>query len=444
MITLTNTLSGKKELFKPLKSPRVTLYVCGITPYDYAHLGHGRVYVTFDVLYRLLQFLGYDVVYCRNFTDIDDKIINRASKELGDANRFSEISEKYIAAYEQDMKALNCLTPACQPRVTQTIAEIIAFVKGLIDAGKAYVSNGDVYFEIAQFPSYGKLSKHKLEDLIAGARVELNEKKKNPLDFALWKHSVDQEPGWDSPWGKGRPGWHIECSAMAQKYLGQTIDIHAGGMDLIFPHHENEVAQSEALSGKPFVRYWLHNGFVRINQEKMSKSLGNFFTLRDVFKQFDPMVVRFYLLNHQYKAPLDFSFDDLQVMQKTYARLCRAFAIECNSVDDQKMKESPTVQKMLDFLCDDLNTPGMWGILFEALPELLKNHQELCLVKAFIQKVLGLNLIPISQETVEITPEIKQLIKEREQARIEKNWQKADELRQKLRILGYEVHDKKQ
>ena len=243
MITITNTLSGKKELFKPLNDNTVTLYVCGITPYDYAHLGHGRVYVAFDVLYRLLKFMGYEVKYCRNFTDIDDKIINRAQKELGDSNKFKDISEKYITAFEQDFKQLNCLPPNYEPKVTQTIPEIIAFVQGLIDNGKAYVSNGDVYFEIAQFPTYGRLSKHKLDDLIAGARVDVNEKKRNPLDFALWKAAQADEPGWESPWGHGRPGWHIECSAMSQKFLGQTIDIHAGGQDLIFPHHENELAQ---------------------------------------------------------------------------------------------------------------------------------------------------------------------------------------------------------
>ena len=463
MITITNTLSGKKEQFAPLKAPNITLYVCGITPYDYAHLGHGRVYVTFDVLYRLLQFLGYTVTYCRNFTDVDDKIIARAQKELGDANRFGEISQKYIAAFHEDFNALNCLPPTYEPKVTQTIAEIIAFIQGLIDAGKAYVVDGDVYFEIAQFPSYGKLSKHKLEDLIAGARVQVNEQKKDPLDFALWKCAKDAEPGWDSPWGKGRPGWHIECSAMAQKFLGNTIDIHAGGMDLIFPHHENEIAQSQGLHAVPFVRYWMHNGFVRINQEKMSKSLGNFFTLRDIFKQFDPMVIRFFLLNHQYKAPLDFSFDDLHMMQKTYQRLCKnmehdPLALPCPPKLNAKPAvsaealakagskgslESPTVQKMLSFLCDDLNTPGMWGILFEALPDLQKNKEELCLVKNFIQTVLGLNLIPLSEKAPEITPEIEALIKERNEARAAKQWAKADELRERLQMLGYQAQDKK-
>ncbi len=442
-ITLLNTLSNKKESFQPLEPPAVTFYVCGITPYDYSHVGHGRVYVTFDVLYRLLSFLNFKVRYCRNFTDIDDKIITRAQKELGDPNRFREISEKYIQAFHEDFRALNCLPPLYEPRVTQTIPEIIAFVQGLIAAGKAYAVDGDVYFEICKFPTYGKLSKHKLDDLVAGARVEVNEKKKNPLDFALWKHAEADEPSWDSPWGAGRPGWHIECSAMAQKFLGKTIDIHAGGQDLIFPHHENEIAQSEGLNNIQFVRYWLHNGFVRVNQEKMSKSLGNFFTLRDLFAQFDPMVIRFFLLNHHYRAPIDFSFEDLQMMHKTYQRLCRIFALECKTVSDERIKESPTVQKMLEFLCDDLNTPGMWGVLFEALPQVQKDSEELCLVKTFIQHVLGLTLIPLPEKEVQITPEMTQLIKERDAARAAKDWKKSDELRQKLRELGYEVQDNK-
>lgn len=443
MITIFNTLNGKKELFKPIKEGAVSLYVCGITPYDYAHLGHGRVYVSFDVLYRLLTFLGYEVTYCRNFTDIDDKIIARAQKELSDPNKFEQISQKYIDTYQEDMKALNCVQPTYQPLVTQTMPEIIEFVQGLIKQGKAYQSNGDVYFDISSFPQYGRLSKHKLEDLIAGARVEVNEKKKSPLDFALWKHAEHDEPGWNSPWGRGRPGWHIECSAMAEKFLGDTLDMHAGGLDLIFPHHENEIAQSEGLHNKQFVNYWMHNGFVRINQEKMSKSLGNFFTLRDVFKQFDPMVVRFYYLSHHYKAPLDFSFDDLQVAHKTYQRLCKAFNVECKPLSDEKLKEFPVIQKMLTFLVDDLNTSGMWGVVFESLPELQKDQQQLCAVKIFIQNILGLTLIPLPEKEVEITPEMQQLIVEREQARVAKDWKKADELREKLRMMGYEVQDKK-
>ncbi len=440
MITIFNTLSGKKEVFKPGK---VSLYVCGITPYDYAHLGHGRVYVSFDVLYRVLRLLGYEVTYCRNFTDIDDKIIARAHKELGDPHKFEQVSQKYIGTFNQDVELLNCLPPTYTPLVTQTLPEIIAFVQGLLDQGKAYQSNGDVYFDINSFSHYGRLSKHKLSDLIAGARVEVNENKKSPLDFALWKHAEHDEPGWSSPWGRGRPGWHIECSAMAQKFLGDTIDIHAGGLDLIFPHHENEIAQSEALHNKQFVNYWMHNGFVRINQEKMSKSLGNFFTLRDVFGKFDPMVVRFYYLNHHYKAPLDFSFDDLQVAQKTYQRLCKMFATaDCTITSVAQTKEFSVVQKMIEFLTDDLNVSGMWGVVFESFAQLQKDPAELCAVKLFIQEILGLTLVPLAEIEREITPEIKQLMADREQARAAKDWKKADELREKLRSLGYEVQDK--
>jgi cysteinyl-tRNA synthetase len=444
MITITNTLSGKKESFKPLVDDRVSLYVCGITPYDYAHLGHGRCYVTFDVLYRLLKFLGYKVTYCRNFTDIDDKLLVRAEKEYGDQNRYHEIAQKYIDAYHEDMRALQCLKPDHEPRVTGTIDEIIKFIQGLIDAGKAYIVDGDVYFDIQAYPEYLELSKHKLEDLKAGARVEVNQKKKHPLDFALWK-SEPEGTFWKAPWGWGRPGWHIECSAMASKFLGKTIDIHAGGQDLIFPHHENEIAQSQALYDQPFARYWMHNGFVRVNKEKMSKSLGNFFTLRDIFKEFDPMVIRFYLLNHQYRAPLDFTFEDIQTTEKSYRKLVRAFqSLPCPSnIPAQEIRDSRTVEKMLSFLFDDLNTPGMMGVLFQELGALQDNPRELCRVKAFLQHVLGLSLEPLMGKEVEITPEMQQLVEEREKARAEKNWQRADELRDKLKELGYELQDKK-
>ncbi len=444
MLQITTTVTGKKEIFKPGNDDKVTLYVCGITPYDVAHIGHGRVYVTFDVLYRLLQFLGYKVTYCRNFTDIDDKLLTKAEKEFGNQVRYKEIAQRYIDLYHEDMAMLGCLAPSYEPRVTETIAEIIAFIEGLIDAGKAYVVDGDVYFSIASFPTYGKLSKHKLEDLRAGARVEVNEKKRDPLDFALWK-SEQEGTFWQSPWGYGRPGWAIECSAMASKYLGNHIDIHAGGLDLVFPHHENEIAQSEGLYGAPFARYWVHNGLVRINQEKMSKSLGNFFTLRQVFEQFDPMVVRFYILNHHYRAPLEFSFDDLQAVQKSYKRLCKLF----EGIEVQKKPllmdemQSDTVQKMLEFLLDDLNTPGMFGVLFERLPALHDKPQELQRIKSFIVAILGLDLKPIPEKTVAMTPEIEQLIKEREAARLAKNWARSDELRDKLKALGYEVQDKK-
>ncbi len=444
MITITNTLSGKKELFKPLYPHKVTLYVCGITPYDYSHLGHARVYVIFDLFYRLLTFLDYKVIYCRNFTDIDDRLLQKAEKEYGDKQQFLMIASHYIQAYQEDMAALHCLPPTFQPRVTDHIPEIITFIKALIDTNKAYVVDGDVYFSIDAFADYGKLSKQNIEDLQIGARVEINKNKKNPLDFALWK-SEPEGTFWKSPWGYGRPGWHIECSALARHFLGEHIDIHGGGMDLIFPHHENEIAQSESLFGKPFSYYWMHNAFVRINKEKMSKSLENFFTIKDIIKKFDPMVLRFLIINHYYRAPLDFSWDDLEVAQKTYQRLCTFFAqFTCDEkVSPEKIKESDIVQKMLTFLSDDLNTPGMLGVLFENLKELAKNPEEVCLVKAFIQEVLGLSLVPLPEKEVVITDEIQKLITQREEARAEKNWKKADEIRDKLHQLGYSVKDGK-
>lgn len=420
------------------------MYVCGVTPYDHAHVGHGRCYITFDVLFRLLNFLGYDVIYCRNFTDIDDKILNKAEVEFGDRQRYADISKRYIASYKDDMGKLNCLSPNHEPRVTETINEIIEFIAALIEEGKAYAVDGDVYFRINTFPEYGKLSKHKLEDLRAGERVEVNSKKEDPLDFVLWK-SEKEGTFWKSPWGYGRPGWHIECSAMATKYLGKHIDIHAGGLDLMFPHHDNEIAQSEALQGPPFAKYWVHNGFVQINKEKMSKSLGNFFTLHDVFKEFDPMVVRYYILTHQYRTPLDFSFDDMKATQKSYQRLCRVFD-KVNVLDDltcDDVKDSSVMHAMVSFLCDDMNTPGMFGVLFDKLQEIQADPKLARMVKTFLVNVLGLRMEPLAEKSIEITPEIQHLIDEREKARVEKNWARADEIRDQLKAMGVEIQDKK-
>jgi len=443
MLTITNTLSNKKEQFNPQPEHTIKMYVCGITPYDYAHIGHARVYITFDMMYRLLTFLGYSVDYCRNFTDIDDKLITRAQKEYGDKNLYHTVASTYIATFQQEMKALNCLTPTFEPRVTDNMPEILRFVENLIKEGKAYAIKGDVYFSIESFPEYGKLSKQKINDLEAGTRVEINEIKKNPLDFALWK-SEEEGTFWKSPWGWGRPGWHIECSALAKKYLGGHITIHGGGMDLMFPHHENEIAQSESLYGKPFSTYWMHNAFVRIDKEKMSKSLGNFFTIRDTIKEFDPMVLRFFILNHYYRAPLDFSHEDLTMLQKSYQKLCLFFSrFACKDADHKAIKESETVKKMLAFLCDDLNTPGMFGVVFENLAALGQNQEEACLVKALLQHVLGLHLVPLKEKEVIITPEIQQLIDARNQARIDKDWKKSDELRDALQKMGVDVHDKK-
>jgi len=444
-LKLTNTLTKQKEIFKPVATPNVSMYVCGITPYDYSHIGHGRTYVNFDVLFRLLKFIGYNVTYIRNFTDIDDKIITKALTEgLED---YHAIAEKFIAAYHEDMRQLNCLVPTQEPKVTHTIPEIILFIQGLIAQEKAYVIDHDVYFDLASFQNYGALSGRKQEDLLAGARVDVDERKRNHGDFALWKGNTENL-FWQSPWGYGRPGWHIECSAMAQKYLGNTMDIHGGGIDLIFPHHENEKAQSEALHNQPFVHTWLHNAFVNINKEKMSKSLGNFITLKNIFESTDPMVLRFFILQHHYRTPIDFNTDDLTAAQIAYKRLI-AHLNPDNHIDNNQNVSYKTIpdheisRELLDALCDDLNTPKCLGIIFEHLT-IIKQHPILLrFIQALMNNVLGLTLEPLAEKTVLMTPEIANLITQREQARKEKNWAQADQLRNQLKELGYDVQDKK-
>ena len=439
---VTNTLTRKKELFVPLNPQQALMYVCGITPYDYAHIGHGRVYVTFDILYRLFKFLNYNATYCRNFTDIDDKLLNKAAQELGDKMRYHEVAQKFIDAYHQDMQSLNCLPPDFEPRVTTTIPEIINFIAQLIQNKKAYVSNNSVYYSVKSFPDYGKLSKQDLNELEAGARVELDPEKQDPLDFALWKAEPDNQ-FWHSPWGWGRPGWHIECSAMCTKYLGQHIDLHAGGRDLIFPHHENEIAQSEGVNGAPFAKYWMHNAFVQINKTKMSKSLNNFFTLKDVFTQIDPMVLRYYFANHNYNTPLDFDLTELHKIQKSYNRLCLALDdINSGELTNQELGNSSFIQKLLSFLLDDLNTSGMFGAIFEHLGNL--SRQDKLHLKAFLKQVLGLTMLVIPDKQIEITPQIQALITARDEARANKDWATADRLRDQLTALGYVAQDKSQ
>lgn len=443
-LMLTDTLTGTKRPFKPANPEHVTMYVCGITPYDYAHIGHGRCYVTFDVVYRLLELLGYKVIYCRNFTDIDDKLINRAEKELNNSEEYLSLANKFIQAYHEDMKALNCLPPAYEPRVTLNIPQIINFVHSLILSGNAYLTDeGDVYFSIESFPDYGKLSKRDLSELLVGARVTIREDKVNPLDFALWK-KADKAPGWKSPWSFGRPGWHIECSAFVDTYLGKTIDIHGGGMDLIFPHHENEIAQSEGLHQKPLARYWLHNAFVRIHQEKMSKSLGNFITLRDMCEQYDPMVVRYYYLLHHYRNPLDFSHDDIVGAAKSYQRLCKFFEpYDMLTSAELCFEEAPIVSELIEALCDDINGAKFFGIIFDNLKHLQEDPAQAGIIKALIDQVLGLPLEALPEQEVIITAEVQLLIDAREAARKAKDWKRADELRDELKQLGIEVQDKK-
>jgi len=443
MLRLTNSLTGLKEPFIPHNGKFVNLYVCGITPYDFSHIGHGRCYVVFDLIYRYLSFHGYQVKYCRNFTDIDDKLLKKADQEFGDASRYPEIANRYIVAYHDDMNALHCLIPDKEPRVTQTIPEIIAFVQGLLDNGSAYQVEGSVYFRVRKFDAYGTLSKQDVNDLRSGARINVDDAKEDPLDFALWK-ADSPDVSYQSPWGFGRPGWHIECSAMAQDYFKTTVDIHGGGMDLIFPHHENEIAQSESLYAAPFAKYWVHNAFVRINKEKMSKSLHNFLTLKDLFKDFDPMVIRFYFIKHYYRGPLDFSFDDLQAAEKTYKRLVTFFAhlpeVESYAIDAHA---SLVVQAMDACLADDFNTSGAFGVLFESLDTLQNNIQEKQAVKIYLQQVFGFTLLPLIEKVVSITPEIQTLLDARLQARLDKNWQQADALRDQLKELGFQIQDQK-
>jgi len=443
MVTLTNTLSGKRETFHPIKPDTVTLYACGITPYDRAHIGHARSYVSFDLLYRWLKFLGYDVIYCRNYTDIDDKLLKKAAEQLGDPLRYPEIAQKVITQYQKEMKQLNNVDPNYEPRVTEHIPLIIEFIEKLIAKGHAYESNGDVYFSVRSFPEYGKLSKQQVDELRAGARIEAGEKKRDPLDFALWKNE-DEGTFWKSPWGWGRPGWHIECSAMASHYLGDQIDIHGGGRDLLFPHHENEVAQSEALTGKSFANYWMHNGLMRLDAEKMSKSLGNIIAIEDILKNYDPMELRFYFLQHHYHSPMEFSFQDLDGATKSYRRLCRALEpVPVGSFSQKELKAMPVTARMLEFLHEDLNSAGMLGVVFENLDALKEDQTLASAVKQLLHDVLGLRLQLVPEKEQEITPEIQKLIDEREAARAQKDWVRADAIRDQLKEMGYEARDKK-
>lgn len=378
-----NTLSGEKELFVPIVTGRAGMYVCGVTVYDYCHIGHARANIVFDVIYRYLRYTGYDVTYVRNYTDIDDKIINRANRENTD---YRTVADRYIQAFDEDMDRLGLAKPTVEPKATDHIGGIVAIIETLVAKGHAYVSEGDVYFAVETWPEYLKLSGRNLEEMQAGARVEIGEKKRNPMDFALWKGSKPGEPWWESPWGNGRPGWHIECSAMSMEFLGKSFDFHGGGKDLIFPHHENEIAQSEAANGCRFVNYWLHNGFVNINAEKMSKSLGNFFTIREVLQKFDPETLRFFILSAHYRSPLDFSDQSMYEAQSGLERIysCLA-ALDLVLVGTPAVNEPPMVESLspngvelqekaeqfiprfAEAMDDDFNTAQAIGLLFETV-----------------------------------------------------------------------------
>ena len=429
MVRLYNTLSRREEEFRSIKPKEAKVYVCGVTPYDSAHIGHGRCYVVFDVLVRVLKVLGYKVEYVRNFTDIDDKILKKAKEE---GIHYKEIADRYISEFKRDMKALGCLEPSVEPRVTENIDEIVQFINGLVEDDVAYVLDNDVYFDIKKFSDYGKLSGKKLEDLISGLRVKA-EGKKNPGDFALWKSA---EGFWNSPWGSGRPGWHIECSVMAKKFLGKTIDIHGGGMDLMFPHHENEIAQSECLNKSKLANYWIHNALVNINKEKMSKSIGNIFKLEKIYELYNPMVLRYYYLQHHYRAPMDFKLENLDAVGKAYNKLVDVFS---DVPIKKEYSSNALIDNMLDALCDDLNTSKLLGIIFENLQD-IKSSENKSDIKTFLFKVTGLTFEKVKEE---LSLEIQSLLDEREVARKNKDWDAADRIRKQLKELGIDTHDKK-
>lgn len=465
-----NTMSGKKEEFQPLVPGKVGMYVCGVTVYDYCHIGHARANIVFDILYRYLQFAGYETTYVRNYTDVDDKIINRAN-ERGIPSQ--ELAEEFITAFDEDMAALGLSIPTHQPRATEYIEEIIEICQTLIDQGMAYASAGDVYYRVDKFDSYLKLSKRNMDEMQAGARITPGEQKENPMDFALWKGAKPDEPSWTSPWGPGRPGWHIECSAMSSSLLGDSFDIHGGGRDLIFPHHENEIAQSEAASGKPFAKYWVHNGFVNVNQEKMSKSLGNFFTIRDILQTYDPEVVRFFILSAHYRSPIDFSDQNLADSQAGLSRFYEALQVAEDAVagvaesDLDSSLGAELEAKFREAMDDDFNSALAIAHLFEAV----RTTNRLCATKKFRKKaelvaqvrdlsatilrlgaVLGLyNSNPAQWlEKVKLAglakldisaEEIEAQIEARKQARADKDFTRSDEIRDELIARGIELLD---
>ena len=452
-----NTLTRRKEELVPQDPKKLTMYVCGPTVYNYIHIGNARPIVVFDTMRKYLEYRGQKVKFVQNFTDVDDKIINRAREEGISA---LEVGEKYIAAYFEDVKQLNVTPATVHPRVTQTMPDIIKFVQGLIDKGMAYEVNGDVYYRTRRFPGYGKLSGKNIDELESGFRVEVNDIKEDPLDFALWKaRKSEDEIAWDSPWGMGRPGWHIECSAMSKKYLGDTIDLHAGGEDLQFPHHENEIAQSEGLTGKTFSRYWMHNGFINIDGEKMSKSAGNFFLLRDVLKEYDGEVLRYFLLSAQYRGPINFSRDLMEAAKAGLERMqnCKStlkHLISNGAEGDMTAEEKEKLaaydahrQKFTDSMDDDLNTADAISAVFELIADINRDVAGGA-TKAFASEafklldeltaVLGL----LRQEKKEeIDDELQKLIDERAAARKAKDWATADRIRDELAARGITLKD---
>ncbi|WP_439256553.1 cysteine--tRNA ligase [Lonepinella sp. BR2271] len=449
MLKIFNTLTREKEQFKPINPNKIGMYVCGVTVYDLCHFGHGRTFVSFDVIVRYLRYLGYDVRYVRNITDVDDKIIKRA---LENNETCDELVARMIKEMHQDFDALNILRPDIEPRATQHISEIIAMVQSLIERQHAYVAeDGDVMFDVESFQQYGRLSRQNLEQLQAGARVEIKSVKRNPMDFVLWKMSKPNEPSWDSPWGKGRPGWHIECSAMNSKELGHHFDIHGGGSDLMFPHHENEIAQSCCAHDGDYVNYWLHTGMLTINEEKMSKSLNNFFTIRDILSKYDSESVRYFFLTAQYRSLLDYSEENIGLARKALERLYTALR-GCET-DLSLETEDPYVVAFKEAMNDDFNTPGALAVLFELAREInklktenLAQANQLASRLKQLAGVLGLlqqdpALFLQGDNADDEVTKIEALIKQRNDARAAKDWPTADAARNALTAMGVVLED---
>jgi cysteinyl-tRNA synthetase len=474
VMRIHNTMTGRKEDFVPIRPGKVGIYACGVTVYDRCHIGHARSAIVFDVIRQYLRYRGLEVTFIKNFTDIDDKIINRAREE---GIPWDQVAGKYTERYYEDMGRLGVEPADVEPRATEHIKEIIDAIKGLMDKGYAYRVDGDVYFEVGKFPGYGKLSKRELSELQAGARVEVDARKRDPMDFALWKASKEGEPAWESPWGPGRPGWHIECTAMSMKHLGETFDIHGGGADLIFPHHENELTQSEAFTGKPFVRYWVHNGFITVDKEKMSKSLGNFFTIEEILEKFDPEVVRLFLLSTHYRSPIEFSDEQLREAEASIGRYYETLgriqdflekepgAEKTGGAEDLEKTLSAFRERFREAMDDDFNTALAIGHIFELIREANRfldrrpsgrRAQELVSEAMGLLKEVGgvlrifkrtpaewrdslmrVKNIGVSEE------EIARLIRERQEAREGKDWARADGIRAELEAKGILLEDKK-
>ena len=447
MLKIFNSLTRNKEIFKPIDEKSVRMYVCGMTVYDFCHLGHARVMVVFDMVRSWFKSSGYEVTYVRNITDIDDKIISRANQNQ---ESFLDLTERFIVAMNDDAAALGVAPPDFEPKASDNIPQMIELIELLFDKGLAYEgSNGDVYYSVNKFERYGRLSGKSLEDLRAGERVDINLEKRHPMDFVLWKGAKPGEPYWQSPWGEGRPGWHIECSAMSERYLGSHFDIHGGGQDLQFPHHENEIAQSEGAHDHGYVNYWMHNGFVRVDDEKMSKSLGNFFTVNEVLKKFDPEVIRFFILRAHYRSPLNYSDQHLEDAKLALTRLYTSLKdISAEEVDESSYWDDPRAVKFRAALDDDFNTPEAVSVLFDLASDLNRDHSvaTASLLKSLAATLGFLNRVPSEflQSSVGAAlsaDEIESMIQKRNEARMNKDYDLADELRDGLMDAGVILED---